>query len=54
MSDPMPSAETVACPAGHATAGVLESYPAHQATLPGGLVLRRALGVQHLRVVNPA
>jgi hypothetical protein len=35
MSDLMPSAEAIECPAGLASAPVLESYPTHQAALPG-------------------
>jgi hypothetical protein len=47
MSDLMPSAEAIECPAGLASAPVFESYPARQAALPGGLVVRRALARSH-------
>jgi quercetin 2,3-dioxygenase len=53
MSDLMPSAETIECPTGLALAPVLESYPAHQAALPGGLVVRRALPRSARRMVGP-
>lgn len=53
MSDLMPSAEAIECPAGLASAPVLESYPAHQASLPGGLIVRRALPRAGRRLVGP-
>lgn len=53
MSYLMPSAEAIECPAGLASAPVLDSYPAHQATLPGGLVVRRALPRAGRRLVGP-
>ena len=53
MSDLMPSAEAIECPVGLATAPVLESYPAHQAALPGGLLVRRALPRAGRRTVGP-
>jgi redox-sensitive bicupin YhaK (pirin superfamily) len=53
MSDLMPSADAIECPAGLASAPVLESYPAHQAALPGGLVVHRALPRAGRRLVGP-
>jgi redox-sensitive bicupin YhaK (pirin superfamily) len=53
MSDLMPSAEAIECSAGLASAPVLESYPAHQAALPGGLVVSRALPRAGRRLVGP-
>jgi hypothetical protein len=53
MSDLLPSAETIECPTGLASVAVLESYPAHQAALPGGLVVRRALPRSGRRMVGP-
>ena len=49
----MPSAEAIECAAGPASAPVLESYPAHHATLPGGLVVSRALPRAGRRLVGP-
>jgi len=49
----MPSADVVDCPPGAASAPVLESYPAREAALPGGLTVRRALPRAVRRLVGP-
>jgi redox-sensitive bicupin YhaK (pirin superfamily) len=53
MSDLMPSADVLDCQPGLASAPILESYPARQAALPGGLVVRRALPRAGRRLVGP-
>jgi len=53
MSDLLPSADVLECPPGPALAPVLESYPARQAALPGGLIVRRALPRAARRLVGP-
>src|SRR5437867_954372 len=53
MSDLMPSADVLECPPGLASAPVLESYPAREAALPGGLTVRRALPRAARRMVGP-
>jgi quercetin 2,3-dioxygenase len=53
MSDLLPSADVVDCPPAQALAPVLESYPAREAALPGGLVVRRALPRAGRRMVGP-
>jgi redox-sensitive bicupin YhaK (pirin superfamily) len=53
MSDLMPSADVLECPPGATSAPVLESYPARQATLPGELIVRRALPRSARRLVGP-
>jgi len=53
VSDLLPSADVVDCPPGLASAPVLESYPARQAALPGGLLARRALPRAGRRLVGP-
>jgi quercetin 2,3-dioxygenase len=53
MSDLMPSADVLECPPGLTSASVLESYPAREATLPGGLTVRRALPRSARRLVGP-
>jgi len=53
MSDLMPSADVLECPPGRISAPVLESYPARQATLPGDLIVRRALPRSARRLVGP-
>jgi quercetin 2,3-dioxygenase len=49
----MPSADVLECPPGLASAPVLESYPAREAALPGGLTVRRALPRAARRMVGP-
>jgi quercetin 2,3-dioxygenase len=49
----MPSADVLECPPGATSAPVLESYPARAATLPGGLIVRRALPRSARRLVGP-
>src|SRR6185295_19481914 len=53
MSDIMASADVLECPPGATSAPVLESYPARQATLPGELIVRRALPRSARRLVGP-
>jgi quercetin 2,3-dioxygenase len=53
MSDLMPSADVLECPPGLTSAPVLESYPSRQATLPGDLIVRRALPRSARRLVGP-
>src|SRR5215475_7539870 len=53
ISDLLPSADVVDCPPGQAVAPVIESYPAREAALPGGLVVRRALPRAGRRMVGP-
>ena len=53
MSDLIPSADVLECTPGLASAPVLESYPARQAALPGGLIVRRALPRAERRLVGP-
>lgn len=53
MSDLLPPADVLECPPGLASAPVLESYPARQAALPGGLIVRRALPRAARRLVGP-
>jgi redox-sensitive bicupin YhaK (pirin superfamily) len=53
MSDPIPSTHTVECQPGLASGPVLESYLSRQATLPGGLVVHRALPRAGRRLVGP-
>jgi hypothetical protein len=53
VSDLLPSADVVDCPPGLASAPVLESYPAREAALPGGLTVRRALPRAPRRLVGP-
>src|SRR5262245_51324765 len=53
MSDLLPSADVVDCPPGQALAPVIEAYPAREAALPGGLVVRRALPRAGRRLVGP-
>ena len=53
MSDLLPSADVVDCPPGQAVAPVIESYPAREAALPGGLVVRRTLPRAARRMVGP-
>src|SRR5262245_36131169 len=45
-------ADVVDCPPGQAVAPVIESYPAREAALPGGLVVRRALPRAGRRMVG--
>ena len=49
----MPSADVLECSPGGTSAPVLESYPARQATLPGDLIVRRALPRSARRLVGP-
>ena len=49
----MPSADVLECPPGLPPASVLEAYPARQATLPGGLVVRRGLPRSARRLIGP-
>jgi quercetin 2,3-dioxygenase len=53
MSDLMPSADVLECSPGVGSTPVLESYPARQATLPGDLIVRRALPRSARRLVGP-
>src|SRR5499426_3211436 len=53
MSDLMPSADVLECPPGAPPASVLEAYPARQAMLPGGLIVRRGLPRSVRRLVGP-
>jgi redox-sensitive bicupin YhaK (pirin superfamily) len=53
MSDLMPSADVADCPPGPASGAVLESHPAREAALPGGLTVRRALPRAARRLVGP-
>ena len=53
MSDLMPSADALECAPGVASAGVIESHPAREAALPGGLIVRRALPRAERRMVGP-
>ena len=49
----MPSADVLECPPGAPPASVLEAYPARQAMLPGGLIVRRGLPRSARRLVGP-
>src|SRR3989442_275902 len=53
MSDLMPSTDALECRPGPALAPVLESYPAREADLGGGLVVRRLLPRSGRRLVGP-
>src|SRR3989442_16041157 len=53
MSDLMPSTDALECRPGPALAPVLESYPAREAHLGGGLVVRRLLPRSGRRLVGP-
>ena len=53
MSDLMPTAETLECPSGPVVAPVIESYPAREASVGGGLVVRRLLPRSGRRLVGP-
>src|SRR3989441_125734 len=53
MSDLMPSTDALECGPGPALAPVLESYPAREADLGGGLVVRRLLPRSGRRLVGP-
>ena len=52
MSDLLPATQTLECPTGPASPPVLETYPARQAALPGGLLVRRALPRAGRRLVG--
>src|SRR5215475_7452469 len=53
MSDLLPSADVVDCPPYQALTPVIEAYPAREAALPGGLIVRRALPRAGRRMVGP-
>jgi quercetin 2,3-dioxygenase len=53
MSDLMPTADVLDCQPGLTSVPVLEAHPARQASLPGDLIVRRALPRAARRLVGP-